>query len=500
MGTHFVSPKVLDFKQLRTILINDTKLALSEDARHRVVRCRKYLDDHIADHEEPIYGVTTGFGSLCNRDISRADLGVLQRNLVMSHACGMGDEVPEEIVRLMLFLKIQSLAYGHSAIQLETLDRLIDFFNNKMYPVVYNQGSLGASGDLAPLAHLSLPLLGLGEMNFNGRRYRSAALLDKMGWQPLDLTSKEGLALLNGTQFMLAYGTYVMMRAQDLSLWADLIGAMSLEAYMGRIEAFYEQVHKVRHHKGQIQTAENIRKILEGSELLKEKRRHVQDPYSFRCMPQVHGASKDAIAYVSSVLKNEMNAVTDNPTLFPDDDLIISAGNFHGQPLAISLDFLGIALAELASISERRIYRLIEGARKLPSFLVANPGLNSGFMIPQYSAAAIVSQNKQLCTPASVDTIESSQGQEDHVSMGANAAVKTLTILENLEKVLAIELMTACQAIEFRDAEKTSPALGKLLKAFRKNVSFVQDDKVMYDEMNKARAFLKEQIPFKFYR
>jgi histidine ammonia-lyase len=490
MGIHFVAPEVLDFDHLRTILSNDTKLALSEDAGHRVIRCRQYLDDRIADHEEPIYGVTTGFGSLCNRDISRADLGVLQRNLVMSHACGMGDEVPEKIVRLMLFLKIQSLAYGHSAIRLETLERLIDFFNNKMYPVVYNQGSLGASGDLAPLAHLSLPLLGLGEMKYEGHRYRSAELLDKMGWQPLELTSKEGLALLNGTQFMLAYGTYVMMRAQELLLWADLIGAMSLEAYMGRIEAFYEQVHKVRHHKGQIQTAENIRKILKGSELLKEKRRHVQDPYSFRCMPQIHGASKDAIAYVSGVFANEMNAVTDNPTLFPDDDLIISAGNFHGQPLAISLDFLGIALAELASISERRIYRLIEGKRKLPSFLVANPGLNSGFMIPQYTAAAIVSQNKQLCSPASVDTIESSQGQEDHVSMGANAAVKSLSIVENLEKVLAIELMTACQAIEFREAEKTSHTLGKLLKAFRENVSFIQDDKVMYEEMNKARAFI----------
>ncbi len=499
MGTHHISSEVLDFDHLRSILGNDTKLALSDDARQRVIRCRQYLDDRIAVHEEPIYGVTTGFGSLCNRDISHADLGVLQRNLVMSHACGMGDEVPEEIVRLMLFLKIQSLAYGHSAIRLETLERLIDFFNNKMYPVVYNQGSLGASGDLAPLAHLSLPLLGLGEMKYEGHRYRSAELLDKMGWQPLELTSKEGLALLNGTQFMLAYGTYVMMRAQDLSLWADLIGAMSLEAYMGRIEAFYEQVHLIRHHKGQIQTAENIRKILEGSELMKEKRRHVQDPYSFRCMPQVHGASKDAIAYVSGVFANEMNAVTDNPTLFPDDDLIISAGNFHGQPLAISLDFLGIALAELGSISERRIYRLIEGARKLPSFLVANPGLNSGFMIPQYSAAAIVSQNKQLCTPASVDTIESSQGQEDHVSMGANAAVKALSIVENLEKVLAIELMTACQAIEFREAEKTSPALHKLLKAFREKVSFVQDDKVMYDEMNKARLFVREKSAVHFY-
>ncbi len=500
MHTHEVSSQELDYHHIRKIIGSDTKIVLSDDAVKRVNACRRYLDKRIVDHKEPIYGVTTGFGSLCNRDISYSDLEVLQRNLVMSHACGMGDEVPQEIVRLMLLLKIQSLAYGHSAIRIETIERLIDFFNHGINPVVYEQGSLGASGDLAPLAHLSLPLLGLGEVNYEGKRYKGAEILEKMGWEPLNLTSKEGLALLNGTQFMLAYGVHVMMRAQEMSLWADLSGAMSFEAFMGRIEAFYEQVHHIRHHKGQIETAANIRRILEGSDLLKEKRRHVQDPYSFRCMPQVHGASKDALEYVAGVLKREMNAVTDNPTLFPDDDLIISAGNFHGQPLALALDFLGIALAELASISERRIYRLISGTRRLPSFLVANPGLNSGFMIPQYTAAAIVSQNKQLCTPASVDTIESSQGQEDHVSMGANAAVKALSILENLEKVLAIELMTACQALEFRDAEKTSPILSAVLKAFRKQVSFVRDDTVMYVEMRKAQAFIHENRPAGFIR
>ncbi len=500
MPTHHISSKTVQLEDLYFILERETRIALSDDARQRVIKCRQYLDDLIADHEDPIYGVTTGFGSLCNQDISRKDLGTLQRNLVMSHACGMGEEVPEDIIRLMLFLKVQSLAYGYSAIRLETIARLIDFFNEGIYPVVYNQGSLGASGDLAPLAHLCLPLLGMGEVTYLGKKYSGKEILDLMNWKPLELTSKEGLALLNGTQFMAAYAAFVLLKVKKLSEWADITGAMALEAYMGRMDPFYEGVHRIRHHKGQIDTAARIRGIVEGSELQNEKRRHVQDPYSFRCMPQVHGASKDAIEYVSSVIEREINAVTDNPTVFPDDDRIISAGNFHGQPLALSLDFLGIAISELASISERRIYRLISGTRRLPSFLVANPGLNSGFMIPQYTAASIVSQNKQLATPASVDTIESSQGQEDHVSMGANAAVKALAIMENLEKVLAIELMTACQAIEFRDVTKTSPVLASLLKAFRKEVAFIQDDKVMYLEMNKSRNFICNHRPGNFFQ
>ena len=498
MPTHHISSKTVHLEDLHHILDRETSLVLSEDARQRVIRCRKYLDDLIARHDEPIYGVTTGFGSLCNQDISKNDLGALQRNLVMSHACGMGEEVPEDIIRLMLFLKVQSLAYGYSAIRIETIERLIGFFNEGIYPVVYNQGSLGASGDLAPLAHLCLPLLGLGEVTYLGKRYSGKEILDLMNWKPLELTSKEGLALLNGTQFMASYAAYVLLHVKNLSEWADLTSAMSLEAFMGRLDPFYEGVHRLRHHKGQIDTAARIRDILEGSELQNEKRRHVQDPYSLRCIPQVHGASKDAIEYVTGVIEREINAVTDNPTFFPDDDRIISAGNFHGQPLALALDFLGIALSELASISERRVYRLISGKQRLPSFLVANPGLNSGFMIPQYTAASIVSQNKHLATPASVDTIESSQGQEDHVSMGANAAVKALTIMENLEKVLAIELMTACQAIEFRDATKTSPVLAALLKAFRKEIDFIQDDKVMYHEMNKSRDFIHNHQPGAF--
>ncbi len=498
MDTHHVCLKEIDFDIVRKIMDNGVRLVISDEARKKVTRCRKYLDDLIDSHDAPIYGVTTGFGSLCNHSISRADLSILQRNLVMSHACGMGEEVPEEIVRLMLFLKIQALSHGHSGIRLETLERLVDFFNHGIYPVVYSQGSLGASGDLAPLAHLSLPLLGLGEVVYKGRARPAREVLAEKGWQDLELTAKEGLALLNGTQFMAAYGVHTLVRAFDLSLWADLVGAMSLEAFMGCMQPFYEQVHRIRHHPGQVETAANIRKILDGSALMKEKKNYIQDPYSFRCIPQVHGAVKDTINHVAGVFANEMNAVTDNPTLFPDDDLIISAGNFHGQPLAMGLDFFGMALAELANISERRVYRLISGTRNLPSFLVANPGLNSGFMIPQYTAASIVSQNKQLCSPASVDSIESSQGQEDHVSMGANAAVKTLAILNNLEKVLAIELMTASQAMGFRDAARTSPVLSALLEAFRKHVEFIQNDKVMYEEMKNAALFVRQNRPCHF--
>lgn len=495
METHHISSGKIDFHLMRKVLRNELRLALSEDARHRVTACREYLEARIKSQEEPVYGVNTGFGSLCNHSISAGDLSTLQRNLVMSHACGVGDEVPEHIVRLMLFLKIQSLAYGHSGIRIETLDRLVDFYNHGVYPVVYAQGSLGASGDLAPLAHLSLPLIGLGEVHVGGKRVTGQELLDEMGWEPLDLGAKEGLALLNGTQFMGAYGSHALIWAADLLLWADLAGSLSLEAFHGRMDPFLEQVHRIRHHQGQIETSANIRKILAGSELMQAKKNHVQDPYSFRCIPQVHGACKDTIRYVSGVFENEINAVTDNPTIFPDDDLIISAGNFHGQPLAMGLDFLSVALAELGNISERRIYRLISGERQLPSFLVANPGLNSGFMIPQYTAASIVSQNKQLCTPASVDSIESSQGQEDHVSMGANAAVKTHAVVENLQRILAIELMTAAQAMGFRDQTKSSEALQQLMQDIRQHISFIGNDTVMYSEMQKAISFIRRQDP-----
>ncbi len=491
MNTHYISAETLTFEMVNRIIKENYKLALSDDAVRRIQHCRDYLDKKMENQSTPIYGVTTGFGSLCDHNISKEDLSKLQKNLVMSHACGTGDLVPKDIIRIMLLLKVQSLSYGNSGVQVITVQRLIDFFNNDVLPVVYDEGSLGASGDLAPLANLMLPLLGLGEVHYKGEIRPAADIMKIFGWEPITLQSKEGLALLNGTQFMSSYGTYVLLKALRLSYLADMIGAVSLDAFDGRIEPFYDQIHQIRHHRGQIVTAERYRNFLKGSEMIAREKKHVQDPYSFRCIPQVHGASKDAINYVSTILGEEINAVTDNPTIFPEEDLVISAGNFHGQPLALSLDFLAIAMAELGNISERRIYQLIAGKRGLPSFLVAEPGLNSGFMIPQYAAAAIVSQNKQLCTPASVDSIESSQGQEDHVSMGANAATKALRVANNLERILAIELFNAAQALDFRKPVKSSEFINNFVAEYRKEVEFVKIDKVMYTEIAKSVKFLQ---------
>ncbi len=477
MELHYISAEHLSIARVREIVEKHLHLALSDDARRRIVRCREYLDRKMENPERPIYGITTGFGSLCNISVGRDDLAALQKNLVMSHACGIGERVPAVVVRLILLLKIQSLAYGHSGVQLATVERLIDFFNNDILPVIYQQGSLGASGDLAPLAHMSLPLLGLGEVEYKGEVRDAAGVLSEMGWQPIELQSKEGLALLNGTQFMSAYGVWSLIEARKLSDWADAIGALSLEAFDGRIEPFCEEVHAVRPHKGQIATARNFRRLLEGSEMIVRPKQHVQDPYSFRCIPQVHGASKDTIDYVEQILTTEINSATDNPTVFPDEDMVVSAGNFHGQPIALAMDFLAVAVAELANISERRIYKLISGTRGLPSFLVAKPGLNSGFMIPQYAAASIVSQSKGLCMPASVDSIPSSQGQEDHVSMGSNAATKLYRVVDNTRRVLAVELFNAAQAFEFRRPLRTSPVLEGLLAAYRQHVPFIEDDR-----------------------
>ncbi len=489
---HFISPEKLTFKRIFEILKEGYKLELSEESKNLITKCRTYLDEKISKQDTPIYGINTGFGALYNKSISTNDLGKLQENLVKSHACGTGDEVPEEVVKLMLLLKVQSLSYGHSGVQLVTVQRLIDFFNNDVIPIVYQLGSLGASGDLAPLAHMSLPLLGMGAVNYKGKYMEASKVLSEFGWEPIQLKSKEGLALLNGTQFMSAYGVTALLKVFRLSEMADIIAALSLDAFDGRIEPFMDELHQIRHHKGQIQTAERFRNILSGSELIKRHKEHVQDPYSFRCIPQVHGASKDSVNYVAYVFSNEINAVTDNPTIFPDEDIIVSGGNFHGQPLALALDNLAIAVAEWGNISERRTYQLLHGKRGLPPFLVANPGLNSGFMIPQYTAASIVNQNKQLCTPASVDSIESSQGQEDHVSMGANAATKAWRVVENLERILAIELFNAAQALDFRRPLKTSDFLEEFVTKYREKVSFVKDDKIMHDEIMKSIQFVRE--------
>ena len=493
MEYHHISSERLTIAGLKELVDSRRPIALSDELRHRIIRCRKYLDRKIQNSDQPVYGITTGFGSLCDISVGSDELSQLQRNLVMSHSCGTGEQVPSEIVRLMLLLKIRSLSYGYSGVRLETVERLVDFYNNDILPVVYQQGSLGASGDLAPLAHLSLPLLGLGEVEHAGRRRPSAEVLEEFGWKPLDLQSKEGLALLNGTQFMSAYGVWAIMAARRLSDWADRIGALSLDAFDGRIEPFFDEVHLIRAHRGQLSTARTVRRLLEGSELIRRPKKHVQDPYSFRCMPQVHGASKDTIDYVESVLETEINSPTDHPTIFPEEDMIISAGNFHGQPIALAMDFLAIALAELGNISERRIYKLISGARGLPHFLVANPGLNSGFMIPQYTAASIVSQSKGLCMPASVDSIPSSQGQEDHVSMGANAATKLYRVALNTERVLAIELLNAAQALEFRRPARTSPELEELVAGYRTRVPFIDNDTVMYPYIEASVQFLRER-------
>ena len=489
--THTIGTVGLELSELAHILDSRTPLALSKEAVAAVKRSHEYLRDRLKKSDAPIYGVNTGFGALHNTSIAKKDLAQLQKNLVMSHACGSGDPVPEDIVRAMLVLKVQNMAFGHSAVAPGTVQRLVDMYNADMLPVVYERGSLGASGDLAPLAHLSLPLLGLGEVLLNGKRMPSAQALKKLGWKPLELGPKEGLALLNGTQFMNAYAALLTLKSTRLAQLADIIGAISLDAYDGRIEPFHPSVHAVRPHPGQAVVAGHFRELLKGSALVKRKKEHVQDPYSFRCIPQVHGASRDAIAYVERVVERELESVTDNPTVFDDEDLIISAGNFHGQPLALALDFLAIAVAELGSISERRTYKLIGGQRGLPAFLVKEPGLNSGFMISQYTAASLVSANKQRCMPNSVDTIDSSNGQEDHVSMGAAAAIKTWHVVHDVERILAIELFTAAQALEFRRPAQSSGKLESLVAALREVVPFIERDVVMHEPMEAALDLLR---------
>lgn len=488
----------LSLDDIKEIIDNHEQIRLSKEAEEAIIKCRKYLDSKMEDIGRPVYGVTTGFGSLCNITIPEDQLSQLQHNLVMSHACGTGEEVNPTIVRIMLLLKVQSLSYGHSGAQLITVQRLLDMFNNDIVPVVYTQGSLGASGDLVPLAHMSLPLIGMGEVRWKGRIRPSAEVWKQMGWEPLILQSKEGLALLNGTQFMSAHACWSLIKSYRLSKWADIIGAMSLDAFDGRIEPFLPLTHKLRTHTGQLDTAERFMKILHGSELIRREKVHVQDPYSFRCIPQVHGAVKDNIRYVRSVIENEINSATDNPNIFPDEDMIISAGNFHGEPIAIPMDALGIALSELSNISERRTYQLISGDRGLPRFLVAKPGLNSGFMIPQYTAASIVSQNKMYSWPASVDSIPSSQGQEDHVSMGSNSATKLVKIADNCERVLAIELMNAAQAIDFRRPAKTSPLLEEIIADYRKEVPFVDTDTYFHPLIMSSIEFLRREDYFRF--
>jgi len=489
-ATYSIGKETLTIDKLAEIINSRCRLELSDEARQNITNCRTYLDEKLKKSDGLFYGINTGFGALCDVKISGNQIEQLQSNLVQSHACGTGEEVPGEIVKLMLLLKIQSLAYGHSGVDISTVWRLMDFYNHDVLPVVYQQGSLGASGDLSPLAHLSLPLIGLGEVNFRGKKYPAHEILESFNWTALKLKSKEGLALLNGTQFMSAYACRILIQAKKYSTLADTIAAVSLDAFDAKPEPFHSLLHQLRPHNGQIETAKKILATLEGSEIANRHKQHVQDPYSFRCIPQVHGATKDALHYAGQVTVTEINAVTDNPTIFPAEDKILSGGNFHGQPLALVLDFLAIALSELGSISERRTYQLISGERGLPPFLTTNHGLHSGMMITQYTAASLVSQNKQLCTPASVDTIPSSNGQEDHVSMGANAATKCYRVVKNLETILAIELLNAAQALEFRKPTKSSVTVEAFVSDFRKFVPFNTADRVLHDDITKAVLFL----------
>jgi histidine ammonia-lyase len=481
-----------NFQQIKNLLAFDQLVSITFDAHEKILKCREYLDEKMKAPDALFYGINTGFGYLQNVQIDKSQLSELQNNLLKSHACGIGDEVPAEIVKLMIMLKIKSLSYGHSGVQIDTVKRLMDMYNNEMYPVIYTQGSLGASGDLAPLSHLSLPLIGLGEVYLQGKKMAAADALKQLDWEPISLQSKEGLALINGTQFMSAYGLHNLVQAERLIDWANKIAAISFDAFDCVGDPLNENIHRVRPHAGQGSIAATLRSLLKGSGMSAQKKAQVQDPYSFRCIPQVHGATQDTVNYVKEVFIKEINSVTDNPNIFPDEDLIISGGNFHGQPLALALDFLSIAMSEIGSISERRTYQLISGQRNLPPFLIKNPGLHSGFMIPQYVAAGIVSENKQLSTPSSVDSIPSSNNQEDHVSMGANGAVKCKRIIDNIEKILAIELLTAVQAIEFRRPLRTSDELEAIIADFRKVVSFNDADRILHDDILKAIAFIRK--------
>lgn len=489
---HYIAPAPLTIQQIKNIIDSNQKLALSEESRQNIQQCYDYVQQKINETDTLYYGINTGFGSLCDVAISDDAIEQLQLNLLQSHACGMGDEVPEHIVKIMLLLKINALSQGYSGVSVELVNQMILLYNNEAYPVVYQQGSLGASGDLAPLAHLSLPLVGLGEVRYGNTKLSAQVAYKIIEQKPISLKAKEGLALLNGTEFSTAYGVWSIIRSEQLLAQANLNVAIGVDAFNCRLSPYEPALHQIRPHKGQIETAKIIRNLLEDSEIATKPKTSVQDPYAFRCVPQVHGASSDAINYVKSVISTEITAVTDNPGIFVAEDKIISGGNFHAQPIALVLDFLAIALSELGSISERRVYQLISGKRGLPDFLTPNPGLNSGLMIPQYLAASIASQNKQYCTPASVDSIVSCNGQEDHVSMAANAATKLYKVIENVERLLAIEFMTATQALEFRRPLRSSSLIEKTIEQYRKIVPILENDRILSVDLHDTVIFLRD--------
>lgn len=478
------------------IVKNDEKVYVSELSKRAVNTARKYVEN-VIESEAPTYGINTGFGKLSDVSIPKRDVSKLQENLIKSHACGVGEPFSREVVRGMLLLRINALIKGYSGIRLSVIEKMVEFLNKDLTPVVFSQGSLGASGDLAPLAHMALPIIGLGEVFYQGERVSAEVGLASAGIEPLEsLQAKEGLSLINGTQAMASVGALAMFDAYNLMNLSEHALGLTFEALRGITDVFYGKVHTLRNHQGQITVAKNMSQILKDSKLTtKQGELRIQDAYSLRCSPQVLGASLDTFNYVNKIIENEMNAVTDNPIVFSEDDKVISAGNFHGQPLAFAMDFLGIAVSELANISERRIERMVNSnlSNGLPPFLVKNPGINSGFMIVQYSAASLVSENKVLAHPASVDSIPSSANQEDHVSMGTIAARKARDIIANTQKVLAMELMTSLQAIDFRGKELISSDNIKIYEYVRKHIPFIENDTIMYKHIHKAIALLDEK-------
>jgi len=481
------------------VVFDYENVSISDTSKQLVHNARNYVKE-VIESEVPTYGINTGFGKLSVVSIKKNDLNKLQENLIKSHACGIGEPFPEEVVRGMLLLRVNALIKGYSGIRLKVIEKMVELLNNNLIPVVYSQGSLGASGDLAPLSHMVLPLIGLGEVVFKGQKMTASEGLNLAGIEPIEkLEAKEGLSLINGTQAMTSIGAISVIEAYKLvNLSLSTLG-VTMEALQGIDDVFYDEIHQLRRHPGQIQVANNMLKILKGSKLItKQREMRVQDAYSLRCSPQVIGASLDAINYCRNVIENEMNAVTDNPLVFVDEKRVISAGNFHGQPVALAMDFLAIATSELANISERRLERMVNSSLNdnLPAFLVKNPGINSGFMIVQYSAASLVSENKSLAHPASVDSIPSSANQEDHVSMGTISARKARQIIGNSTKVLAMELFTALQAIDFRGADKLGNSSKKIYYHIRQEIPFIEEDIVMYEQIHKVISIIQNDREF----
>lgn len=490
MGRVIIDGGNLTLVDIINVARDNYQVELSSEAKCKVLQSRKIVDT-IVEENKVVYGITTGFGKFSDVTISQEDCKKLQKNLILSHACGYGSNFPKEIVRTIMLLRANALAKGYSGIRLETLNTLIDMINKGVHPCIPEKGSLGASGDLAPLAHMVLPMLGEGEAEFSEQILSGEEAMRAAGIPTVELTAKEGLALINGTQVMTAVGAITLYDSINLVKVCDIAAALTMEGLRGIVDAFYPNIHVIRPHTGQITTAENILSLVEGSTFTsRQGELRVQDAYTLRCIPQVHGASKDALNYVEDKVLIEINSATDNPIITPEG-MVISGGNFHGQPMALAFDFLGIAIAELGNISERRLERLINyQLNDLPAFLVKRGGLNSGFMITQYAAAALVSENKVLAHPASVDSIPSSANQEDHVSMGTIAARKCLSIVENVKRVVATEIMAACQAIDFRDNMKLGKGTSEAYKLIREHICFIEEDKVMYRELDKCTQLI----------